>query len=145
MYSVLRQKALLFELLAYLFTETNKQQLEEPANIDIHISDMMETVRNFIIINYNRTISLDEMAQKAGFSPNHFSMLFRQHFGMTPVQFHTNVRIERAKHLLVFSEASITEVALQLGYDSIHSFSRLFKRETGVSPMYYRQITKVGR
>ncbi len=144
-YSVLRQKALLFELLAYLFTESDRQQEEELASIDLHISETLESARNFIIQNFNRTVSLDDIAQKAGFSPNYFSMLFRQHFGMTPVQYHTNVRIGRAKHLLVLSEAPITEIALQLGFESIHSFSRVFKRETGVSPMYFRQITKKGR
>ena len=65
--------------------------------------------------------------------------LFKQAFGRTPHQFLTHRRIERAKHLLARTERPVTEICLDVGFESLGSFSHLFRRETGASPTAYRR------
>lgn len=69
----------------------------------------------------------------------HLLRLFRLTFGQTPHQFTIRVRIERAKLLLAESDWSVTEICGAVGYDSLGTFSTLFRRETGMTPRAYRE------
>lgn len=83
-------------------------------------------------------IALDELARAARLSPTHLSALFREQMGLPPVAYHTHLRIRRACHLLESTTLTITETAHACGYDDPYHFSRVFRRETGVSPRLYR-------
>lgn len=79
-------------------------------------------------------ISLAELAALNGISPFHFTRLFKRSTGITPYEYVTRSRVEKARTLLLQSHANITEVALQVGfYDQSH-FSRHFKRICGATP-----------
>lgn len=82
--------------------------------------------------------SIDALARQAGYTPDHFTRLFRQHLGLTPRAFILRARIERARELLVESGLSINQIADALGYRDAFFFSRQFKEKTGVSPSEYR-------
>ena len=83
--------------------------------------------------------SVREIAQDVGISPFHFIRQFEAVFGLTPHQFRTDRRIERARQLLVRGELSVTEVCLEVGFSSLGSFSDLFARRVGTSPSAYRR------
>jgi AraC family transcriptional regulator len=84
-------------------------------------------------------ISLNELAKLARLSPYHFSRSFKQSFGEPPHRYWTRLRMERAKALLANPRASVSEIALQLGYGSISAFDTVFRRITGETPTRYRR------
>lgn len=75
-------------------------------------------------------------------SPHHFIRRFGAVFGVTPKQCQLDARIERAKRLLTLTEAPVTDVAFEVGFASLGSFSHLFARRTGASPSRYRARTR---
>ena len=88
---------------------------------------------------FDQPITLDEMAQIACLSPNHFLRTFRQIFRQSPHQYLTALRLERAQKLLAGTALSVTEVCYAVGFASLGSFSWLFRRRFGISPEAYRQ------
>jgi len=89
--------------------------------------------KKFIDSNYSSDISLDDMAAAAFMSKFHFVRLFKKYYGKTPYQYLTEVRIIKAKALLKAGH-SVSETCYQLGFNSLSSFSILFKKMGGLSP-----------
>ena len=78
------------------------------------------------------------MRERAGLSSFHFIRAFRAHAGQTPHQYLRARRIERAKELLVTTPMPVTEICDAVGFQSLGSFSSLFRRLTGETPAAYR-------
>jgi AraC-like DNA-binding protein len=95
--------------------------------------------RDLIAAHHAEPLLLAQLARRAGLSPFHFLRLYRRAFGVTPHEEQTRFRLERARELLARGEASVTEVCLDVGYESLGSFSTLFARRTGRSPARYRR------
>jgi AraC-like DNA-binding protein len=83
--------------------------------------------------------SIDKAAKSAAMSRYHFIRQFKAVFGEAPVQFRTRVRLDRAKHLLVYGESSVTDICMEVGFSSLGSFSSLFSRRFGHAPSTYRR------
>ncbi|HEY0946135.1 MAG TPA: AraC family transcriptional regulator [Opitutaceae bacterium] len=83
------------------------------------------------------------MARENGFSQYHFIRLYKAVFGETPHQCQSATQIEKAKHLLILSDASVTEVCMAVGFSSVGSFSTLFKRRVGVAPSAFQRRHRV--
>jgi len=83
--------------------------------------------------------SLAETARAAALSPYHFLRAFRTILGVTPRAYVTAERVVRARRLLEQTSLSVTEVAAQTGYESLPSFSTLFRKRTGLAPVQYRR------
>ena len=90
----------------------------------------------FIDSNYSDAIDVDNIADEAYFSKYHFIRLFKEIYGKTPYQYLTFVRINKAQQLLQTGE-NISGVCFAVGFESISSFSGLFKRMVGISPSTY--------
>jgi AraC family transcriptional regulator len=99
--------------------------------------------RDYIAASIDQPLTLNEMARVACLSPNHFMRMFKQVFRLTPHQYLTNLRLERAKWLLHQPELPITEICFLVGFDSLGYFSWLFHRRVGISPQAYRQQKKI--
>jgi transcriptional regulator GlxA family with amidase domain len=93
----------------------------------------------YLTKHLNRSVSLDEMALNSKMSSTSLIRFFRTAFGVTPVKYHLLLRIEKAKELIQFTSAPITQIAEDLGFESIHAFSRAFRRTEGVAPTFYRR------
>lgn len=106
------------------------------SHADVHT--YLLSAKSFIDQHYNQPLNLECIASQASFSPYHFLRLFRQTFDETPHQYLTRRRIERARELLTTTDYSITEVCLEVGYESLGSFSTLFRKVVGHSPQHYR-------
>src|SRR5689334_13702151 len=94
--------------------------------------------RAYMDEHFDASLDLAQIAAQASFSRYHFLRLFRASFDQTPHQYLTGLRIERAKQLLAAGDLSVTEVCLAVGFDSLGSFSTLFRRHVGQAPSVYR-------
>ena len=95
----------------------------------------------FIDDNYADNIDLDHISDEAFFSKFHFIRLFKKTYAKTPHQYLIFVRIEKSK-LLLQSDMPIAEVCYAVGFNSISSFTGLFKRMAGQTPAAYQQECK---
>lgn len=84
---------------------------------------------------------LDRMAAAAFMSRFHYIRIFQQVYGVTPGQHMRSLRIEKAKDLLK-TGLPVTQVCLEVGYDSLPTFSKVFKDGTGCSPRAYQKANK---
>ena len=89
--------------------------------------------------NLANPVTLDNIAQSAHLSVSFFSRKFRQDTSYAPIEYFNHLRIQKACQLLHFSDLRINEVASQIGIDDPFYFSRLFKKQMGVSPVDYRK------
>jgi AraC family transcriptional regulator len=83
-------------------------------------------------------VHLVQVASQACLSPYHFHRLFREVFGETPNQYLQRKRLANAKRLLEQGDRRVTDICLEVGFESITSFSGLFRRNFGCSPREYR-------
>lgn len=99
----------------------------------------LRTVRAklFIDENFGSNIDLNKIADEACFSKFHFVRLFRSIYGRTPHQYLTDVRIDKAKEHLADGQ-TVAFACYNVGFDSISSFTGLFKRRTGLTPRQYQ-------
>jgi AraC-like DNA-binding protein len=85
---------------------------------------------------YAESVDLNNIAEEAYFSKFHFIRLFKKIYGKTPHQYMTIVKIEKAMQLLR-TEIPVSEVCYSVGFESLSSFSGLFKRIVGLTPSAY--------
>ena len=102
----------------------------------------LHRAKEFIAASFDQPITIDEMAGVACLSTNHFLRTFRQAFRQTPHQFLTTQRLERARSLLLHTDLPVTEVCLSVGFESLGSFSSLFRRKLGASPENFRRAKR---
>jgi AraC family transcriptional regulator len=94
--------------------------------------------RDFIAASFDQPLTLDDIARVACLSTNHFLRTFQQLFRQTPHQFLTEQRLLRAQ-LLLITDLPVTEICATVGFESLGSFSSLFRRKLGVSPIEFRR------
>lgn len=106
-------------------------------------SAVLEEARVYINENYKRDdMSLNTVASKVGISPSYFSAIFSAEMGQTFVEYLTQVRMEKAKELLMCSSMRTAEIGYEVGYKDSHYFSYIFKKVTGCSPKEYKNRRK---
>ena len=108
-------------------------------NLTTDIYQRIATAKVYIDDNYHEPIDLDRVSQQAFLSKFHFHRLFRRIYRRTPHQYLTWKRIDKAKDLLAENKP-VTDVCNEVGFESIGSFSVLFKKEIGFAPQYYRNM-----
>lgn len=99
---------------------------------------VVEKAKKYISQHFSENIGRAEIAEEVMLAPNYFSMLFHKETGQTIREYINLCRVEEAKRLLSATSNSITDIALQVGFDNISYFSTVFKKYTNVSPVEYR-------
>ncbi len=94
--------------------------------------------RDFIEASFLEPVSLSRIAEAAELSPHHLLRLFKRVYGETPHQLVTRRRLGHAQFLLEHTDRSVTDICFDIGFESLGSFSTLFKTHLGVSPALYR-------
>ncbi|MFF2484638.1 AraC family transcriptional regulator [Paenibacillus sp. NPDC058071] len=102
-------------------------------------TDKWNDVLLYIDSNLHRNIQVEELAKVTFLHPNYFITSFKSLMGCSPIQYVTQRRLDEAKRLLSGTWMPIADVARKVGMLN-HYLSRLFKRETGITPMQYRRI-----
>lgn len=94
----------------------------------------------FINENIDKRIRTSEMASLLDLSVSHFSHLFKQTTGMTPLMYVYAARVDAARQLMLNSAHSLIDIALSHGFCDQSHFCRVFRRETGLSPQTWRKL-----
>ncbi len=102
--------------------------------------DIAINTKRYIDTNFDKEINLDLLARLRLTSKYHLIRVFKKYYGVTPRQYLINKRIEKAKKLLKTGQ-SVSDTCYSVGFDSINSFSNLFKAKTGIPPSSYRKAT----
>jgi AraC-like DNA-binding protein len=84
------------------------------------------------------TPPIAQFAHQSGYSPDHFTRVFKSVMGQSPQAFAVLTRIDRARQLLAETSLSVSQIAQMLGYDDVFFFSRQFKAKTGMTPTQCR-------
>ncbi len=100
---------------------------------------LLEQMHLYLEHNMDRPVSLQTIGQIFHMNSTYLGRIFKQHYGMSPIHCHREMRISRGKDLLRYTDVSVTNIAVRLGYNGVNEFSRAFKQATGVSPMQYRR------
>lgn len=102
------------------------------------ISDIIAFINN----NYMKHLSLPLITERFFISTSCFTKTFKEATGFTFVEYLNNLRTKHAQYLLRGTDLSVSEIAEQVGFDSVTHFGRVFKKYTGISPLAYRKDKK---
>ena len=109
---------------------------EPPVRLTPH--KQLRLARHLLDRSYDAPISIEELSRAVALSPYYLIRAFRRSYKQTPHQYLVGLRIARAKELLRNSDLSITEICVAVGFESLGSFSTLFRKVAGISPSAYR-------
>lgn len=124
---------LLYSILNFLFKAVNKKYITKDKK------ELLRPATDYITLNYyDNTITNDSLALLCNISTVYFRKTFENVYGVSPIKFLNNFRIEKAKSMLLSDFSSIQQVAESVGYSSIYHFSKMFKLYTGISPGKYK-------
>ncbi len=127
--------------------KTSKYLLDIVLEFLSHVEPITESQTNsqidkaieFINLNFSGNFSLDELAVKFCYTPNHFIKKFKEKTGYTPIKYLTNKKINEAKLLLEHSQIPVNEIMEKVGFSDPAYFSKTFKKAIGCSPRAYRE------
>ncbi len=98
--------------------------------------------RRLLERDYATSITLEQLSREVALSPYYLIRLFHRTYKQTPHQYLIHLRITKAKELLSSSDLSITEICMAVGFESLGSFSTLFRKMIGISPRAYRSSSQ---
>ncbi len=106
------------------------------------IKELMHSAIQFVLNNYEREISITDIAKYVFLSPSYFTRAFKEETGLSPMQYLLNVRIKRACELLEETDLRVGEIAHSVGFSNQQRFNDMFKKQTSMTPMQYRNSSK---
>jgi AraC-like DNA-binding protein len=139
----------LHDLLAGLIRHEQKIPLEQNrlealrASTRRELWRRLQRARDYIRSEASKPLTLSEMARAAHLSPFHFQRSFKALFGISPLSFVSECRLETALHLLKRTDLPVTEICFEAGFESLGTFSSWLKKRTGHSPRHWRQKSKI--
>lgn len=95
--------------------------------------------RHYMDLHYHDQILMSDVADFVGVHPNYLANVFKKETGISPKQYLSNLRIKKAKELLLETKDSVSLISQSVGFTDSLSFSKFFKKETGGSPLQYRK------
>lgn len=100
-------------------------------------SDTFNRIVSYMSLNINVQLTIEQICQENQIGRSILQKLFREYAGCSVMDYFTNLKISTAKQLIQDQQLNFTQIAKQLGYTSIHYFSRQFKKLTGMTPSQY--------
>lgn len=111
----------------------------------MHHNEQARHARRLLDRSYTTPITIQQLSHEVALSPYYLIRLFRRTYRQTPHQYLIQLRIAKAKELLSSSDLSITEICAGVGFESLGSFSALFRKTVGISPSAYRRSSQTMR
>jgi two-component system response regulator YesN len=143
----LGEQSLRFSEVRHYFRLCAVRRLEQAANIlmdrarkakNLQMDSVVDQVKSYIEEHYAKSWGLQDLADHVAMSRSYLAKLFKEQAGMTIWTYCVNVRMRRARDLLLTSSLKSYEIGLQVGYENSIHFSRLFKQYHGLNPMEYK-------
>lgn len=103
----------------------------KPANIDAMI--------NYIKTNIHKNLSVDDVISQSPYSKSRASAIFKEETGKTIIEYISEQKVLEAQSLLIFSNSSILDIAVDLGYGDQSYFTKVFSKYTGITPSKFRK------
>ena len=125
---------MLIKLLGYIVSMQTQQVF-----IGKHIHSVVEEVRFMLRQNIGKAVDFQQVAAEHNIGYSYFRRMFKKYTGISPGQYHLQLKILRAKELLLSSDLTVKEISYELGFQSIYYFSRVFRDKTGKSPTELRK------
>jgi AraC-like DNA-binding protein/mannose-6-phosphate isomerase-like protein (cupin superfamily) len=127
-------------LTGLMLLELIQQEGRSSSRTTIARPSVIDQINRYIWDNFDKDLKLSDLAEKFPYSESHLRLLFRKRMGMSLGTYIQKVKMNRARSLLVSSGLNVSQVAQSCGYDSLYSFSRAFKKTTGLSPLAYKKV-----
>lgn len=139
--SGLKRLSALFEIFDILATSAEYEVLASPGytQVELKASDRFGKVTEYIMRNFDKEITLPEVASIANMAVTTFCNFFKDHFRVTFVEYLNTVRIGYACKLLADDDHNIVEIAYESGFKNLANFNRQFKRFKNMTPTEYRK------
>lgn len=125
-----------YDEMNHFFTQLSIEQK------NINLSENVRSSVIYIFNNYDKELSLEDMAEYLNRSKSYLSRVFKSEVGMTFLELLQSLRIFIAKQYLFECQYKISDISVKVGYVDPHYFSRLFKKHTGYSPKEYRDYMR---
>lgn len=136
-YTVLREKAVMTEIIAYFLESAN---IEDFKVSKFALLEEINSVVKYIESHISENLTVETLAERFHFHPNYFTRIFKKYMGLPPIQYINKMKIERAKYLLKTTSMQVNEIAVKTGFSDVYYFSKFFKGFTGYSPSDFRNI-----
>lgn len=127
---------IVFQLIRYLHTDRSTRR-DKNGGSNPYISKAILYMQE----HYQANITINDICDLIYLSPYHFKRIFKEHTGQTPHRYLMNIRLEKAKELLVASGSTIEDIARLCGFVNAGHFAVAFKRDTKLSPSEYRKLS----
>ena len=99
--------------------------------------DVFKRVVNYMETNINGHLTIEQICRDNMIGRTQLQKIFQQEAGVSVIEFFSRMKIDAAKHMIRIGRLNFTQISEQLGYSSIHYFSRQFKKITGMTPSDY--------
>lgn len=123
--------ASLLELIYYISDALKCSEQKDEA-------DVIFPILTYINANYNKHITLDELAEKSGYSKSRFSHIFSKITGTTPIKYQNDIRLKVSCEMLATTRCAISDVAFSCGFSDPLYYSKIFKKKYNITPTKYR-------
>lgn len=125
---------------AFMYLRATAESIFDYKNKDERdrASKVIDRICTFIEEHLDEDLSLVRLAEIHYFNPSYLSRFFKHEFGMNVSEYIDKCRLRKAKELLRNHEIKVRDVASAVGYEAAHSFTRFFKKMTGLTPQEYR-------
>ncbi len=138
----LQSRRILFDIFDLIHKELeHKQQKERHINNPTLLR--LQLSRNWMEENLAKTVSLDDLAKKSGYSREAYCRLFKKHYKVSPINYLIELRINKSKDLLINTDLTLEAIAHLVGIKSHIHFSSTFKTRVGISPGKFRKIHRL--
>jgi len=131
----------LYRLISFFLFPGQDQKSNQELEKEKGKEDQLDQSINFMKANVHKRLCVDEIAETFRYSPSHYSVLFKQKTGLSPIEYFIRIKIQRATELLTNSNLIVKEIAWELGYEDPFYFTRIFKKVTGKTPREFKGAT----
>ena len=134
----------LIELLLIEIIRSTQRHEQHQANISLTSNDknLVQKIKFLLTKNINNPITLKEISAELNYSVSHLCTSFKKQMGISIMNYFIQLRIERAKQLIIDGKKTIKEISEELNFDTLQYFSYHFKKHTGQSPSQYASIVQ---
>ena len=107
--------------------------------------NLASQIRGYLENNLNSPVRMAELAHTFHMDTSYLGRIFREEYQISPIKYHNMMRIRKSHEMLIYTNASITEIAKRMGFETVNDFSRSFKRYENISPAQARKSAEEKR